>query len=507
MLRNSEKNSAKAVSRLIVAGYAWDVNRTPEKRIAIFIFLGYGDLSLPAVKIPCQLSLITAAGQPHQGGNMVRKFVIGFMAVSMMTNIILLNAQDKQEEKKNGKLKIFFWERIRQESSDNVASLNDSGSDSSAYLRLRTSLGGQWQPDEKWEVNLRLTNENRYYLAPKSDPKLKKNYDFNEVFVDQLNVKWKNPGDLPLTLTLGRQELILGEGFLIFDGGPLDGSRSAYFNGLRLDYALKNKNTLTFFYVRQPKTDTLLPRLNDVKQALLEQEEQGIGLYFSGQVKKTALEAYLFRKDTFASDPLPAGALHVAGARFSHPFCAKLSLTAEGALQLGKLDDRQRSGLGGYFHLDYKSAGRFPLPAQFTFGGIYLSGDNPATDRYEGWDPAFSRWPKWSDSFIYLQAKESRVANWSNFMSLYGGVVFEPLEKVKLNLAWHHLLAAEKTPATALLSGTGRGRGELLIVKITYDIGKNLSGRFIWENFSPGNFYFAGANAYSWVQFELFFRY
>jgi hypothetical protein len=86
-------------------------------------------------------------------------------------------------------------------------------------------------------------------------------------------------------------------------------------------------------------------------------------------------------------------------------------------------------------------------------------------------------------------------------------VVFEPLEKVKLNLAWHHLLAAEKTPATALLSGTGRGRGELLIMKITYDIGKNLSGRFIWENFSPGNFYFAGANAYSWIQFELFFRY
>ena len=126
-------------------------------------------------------------------------------------------------------------------------SLNDSGTDSSAYLRLRTSIIAQWLPSEKWEVNLRLTNENRYYLAPKSDPKLKKNFDVNEVFVDQLNVKWKNPGRLPLTVTLGRQDLMLGEGFLIFDGGPLDGSRSAYFNGLRLDYALKNKNNLTFF--------------------------------------------------------------------------------------------------------------------------------------------------------------------------------------------------------------------------------------------------------------------
>ena len=121
--------------------------------------------------------------------------------------------------------------------------------------------------------------------------------------------------------------------------------------------------------------------------------------------------------------------------------------------------------------------------------------------------PAFSRWPKWSDSLIYLQAKETRVADWTNFISLYGSLLFEPLEKVKLNLAWHHLLAAEKTLPTALLSGTGRGRGELLIMKITYDIGKNLAGRFIWENFSPGNFYFAGASAYNWIQFELFFRY
>jgi hypothetical protein len=429
------------------------------------------------------------------------------MVLSFVWSLGFLSAQDNQALNKNPRIKISFWERIRQESSDNVASLNDSAADSSAYLRLRTSIIGQWLPNKKWEVNLRLTNENRYYLAPKSDPKLKKNYGINEVFFDQLNVKWKNPGDLPLTLTIGRQDIMLGEGFLIFDGGPLDGSRSAYFNGLRLDYTLKNKHTLTFFYVRQPRTDTLLPHLNDVKQPMLEQEEQGIGLYFSGQVKKTALEAYLFRKDTFASDPLPAGALHIAGARFSHPFCAKLSLTAEGAVQLGKLGEMQRMGLGGYFHLDYKSGWRFPLPLQFTLGSIYLSGDNPTSARYEGWDPAFSRWPKWSESFIYLQVKESRVANWSNFISIYGNLLFEPLEKVKLNLAWHHLLAPEKTPPSALLSGAGRGRGELLIVKITYDIGKNLAGHFIWESFKPGNFYFTAANSYSWIRFELFFRY
>ncbi|MFH2108585.1 MAG: alginate export family protein [Chrysiogenia bacterium] len=407
----------------------------------------------------------------------------------------------------NSKLKIFFWERIRQESWDNTMSLNENSSDSSAYLRLRTSLGGQWRPDETWEVNLRLTNENRLYLAPKSDPKLKKNYDFNEVFVDLLNVKWKNPGRLPLTVTLGRQELMLGEGFLIFDGGPLDGSRSAYFNGLRLDYSLNNKNNLMFFFIRQPRTDTLLPVINDKEQAMLEQEEQGVGFYFSGRLKKTALDAYLFRKDTFQNGLLPAGAVHVAGGRAVIPFTEKLSLTGEGALQLGTLGDNTRSGLGGYFHLDYKCGRPFPRPAQLTLGGIYLSGDDPETARHEGWDAAFSRWPKWSDSLIYLMARETRVADWTNFISLYANLLFEPLDKVKLNLGWHRLSAPQKTPPSALLSGSGRSRGDLFIVKITYDIGRNLAGRFIWENFRPGSFYIAGSDAYNWVQFELFFRF
>jgi hypothetical protein len=435
-----------------------------------------------------------------------KKLIHGLLLAIICGRILWPTPQVETIEKKP-RLKFSFWERIRQESSDNVSSLNDNAADASAYLRLRTSLSGQWQPDEKWEIHLRLTNENRYYLSPKSDPKLKKNYDPNEVFFEQLNVKWKNPGGLPLTLTVGRQDLMLGEGFLIFDGGPLDGSRSAYFNGLRLDLAMKNKNNMTFFYVYQPMTDSLLPRLHDVKQKMIEQAEQGIGFYFSGQVKKTGLEAYLFRKDTFSSALLPSAALHVAGARLIYPFSARLALTGEGAVQLGKLGDKRRSGLGGYFHLDYQSGLAFPLPAQFTLGGIYLSGDNPATDRCEGWDPAFSRWPKWSESFIYLQAKESRVALWSNFISLYGGLAFMPLEKVRLNLAWHHLWAAQNTLPTDILSGGGRNRGNLAIVKISYDFAKNLAGHFIWESFNPDNFYVPAASSYAWIRFELFFRY
>jgi hypothetical protein len=247
--------------------------------------------------------------------------------------------------------------------------------------------------------------------------------------------------------------------------------------------------------------------IRDKEQPLIEQEEQGVGFYFSGRLKKTAIDAYLFRKDTYSFGLLPAGAVHVAGGRAEVPFTEKLSLTGEGALQLGTLGGVRRAGLGGYFHLDYKAGWRFPLPAQLALGGIYLSGDDLETERHEGWDPAFSRWPKWSDSLIYLMARETRVADWTNFISIYANLAFEPLEKVKLNLGWHRLSAPQKTPPTAMLSGRGRDRGNLFIVKLTYEIGRNLAGRFIWENFRPGSFYFAGADSYHWVQFEMFFRF
>jgi hypothetical protein len=43
----------------------------------------------------------------------------------------------------------------------------------------------------------------------------------------------------------------------------------------------------------------------------------------------------------------------------------------------------------------------------------------------EGWDPIFSRWPKWSESFIYTFTRESRPSYWSNMSSLYASLAFD----------------------------------------------------------------------------------
>jgi hypothetical protein len=92
-------------------------------------------------------------------------------------------------------------------------------------------------------------------------------------------------------------------------------------------------------------------------------------------------------------------------------------------------------------------------------------------------------------------------------ISLYGETLISLNDNPKLLLAWHHLLAAEKAAPSAFLSGEGKSRGDLAIAKLTYDINRNLAGHFIWEYFAPGNFFFAGAQSYAWVRFELLFKF
>ena len=447
-----------------------------------------------------------------EGVSPARIIAASFLAVLVILGIITpaIAEQSSAQDSSQPRLKLSFIERIRQESSDNVTSLDDSAAESSSYIRFRTSVGLQWFVSSAVEFALKLTNENRYYIAPKSDPKLKKNYDPNEVFFDQFYLRWKKPAGLPLTLTLGRQDIQLGEGFIIFDGGPLDGSRSAYFNAARLDWAAGPKTTISAFYLFQPRTDRLLPRLNDVGQNMVEQDEEGFGFYGAGPFRKLNWEAYLFRKNIRGAGPLPGSAFTNAAGRLQVPMAmgGRLSLTTEAALQSGSCGEIDRFGFGGYFHLDYQTQAALPWPTVLTLGGIYLSGDDPVTsDRYEGWDPAFSRWPKWSESLIYLSARESRPAYWSNFVSLYGTLAFSLRDNLRLLLTWHRLGAAQESPANAFLSGEGRDRGSLFLARLNFDISKNVSGHVLWESFRPGNFYFHDAQSYAWVRFEIIFRY
>jgi hypothetical protein len=183
-----------------------------------------------------------------------------------------------------------------------------------------------------------------------------------------------------------------------------------------------------------------------------------------------------------------------------------LSLTAEAAFQTGKHGDAGRSAYGAMVHFDYDLAGALPLLKSAVVGGILLSGDDPATAKMEGWDPIFSRWPKWSESYIYTFTRESRSSYWSNLSALYATLAFDFGSRSDGHVMVMPMGAGEVQPGV-FPGGSGRSRGTLVRGRLNYRISKFLSGRFVWEHFTPGSFYLPGASSYDWLQFEMIFRY
>ena len=60
---------------------------------------------------------------------------------------------------------------------------------------------------------------------------------------DSMNVQWKQPLGMPATLTVGRQDIFLGDGWLVGDGTPEDGSFTYFLDSARFTYNLEEQKT------------------------------------------------------------------------------------------------------------------------------------------------------------------------------------------------------------------------------------------------------------------------
>ncbi len=430
----------------------------------------------------------------------ISKKLLLLISAALILSTVPVFGQDAAKGNIHPNFRLSFTERFRMVTWKFATDLMFT---SYSFTRHRTSLMGQWFPVAGCEFALRITNEFRYYIVPRY-----RENNLDEAFVDLLYSKWDIDTGLRGTLTLGRQNIILGEGFLVMDGGPLDGSRSIYFNAARFDWRLDKTKSISVFYMYQEEIDDWLPIIHDQDKPMVDQPEEGFGAYFSGDFGTTNLQAYAIRKNVKATTAHPtASEINTFGGRVQVSATEKLSATVEAAYQFGKLGDADRAAFGGYSHIDYTTAWAFYLPSTLTAGAVYLSGDDPETDDWEGWDPLFSRWPKWSESYIYTLIREGGVAYWSNFASVYVRAGFKLSDQVQVQGDFHHLMAP-RAPDSELSfpGGTGKTRGELLIGKMTYQINDRLSGHLLWETLSPGSFYFSQALRYSWVRVELMLK-
>ncbi len=408
---------------------------------------------------------------------------------------------ESPRDKKNV-IKVDFSERFRLVSWKNTIALDDASDDNFLFSRHRTSIGMKFQPSKKTEVYFKVTNEFKYYFKPSG-----RDFNLSEVFVDNLYLRIKGTESFPVSFTIGRQNLIFGEGFILMDGNPLDGSRSIFFDALRADLKIEKIGVLTFLWFSSPEKDRFLPIINAREQAFNDRDSTGYGLYFSGNRLKTPVDLYLIRKDYSKKNGMVnLSGYNILGTKARVNFLKNFSLTAEGAYEFGNGSEYSVAALGGYFYLRYHFSRKIKFLKNLTFGGIYLSGDKKESEKYEAWEPPFSRWPKWSDSYIYTLINEGGVANWSNLSSLYIAVNAKLFKGCNLSLIWHNLRAPQNSATNLFPGGEGNSRGNLFETKFRFTFSKRLTSHLAWEHFIPGNFYFKSADSYNWFRFEMYYK-
>ena len=421
--------------------------------------------------------------------------------------------------------------RLREVYARNIFSLNDSFGDGVApppgtgpgnwnnyhWQRYRSRWSTKWAIDEDIDFNTRLVWEFWGHVAPDEsfDPFFnEKSYDFDEAIFDHMNIQIRNAFDMPLTLTVGRQDIILGTGWLVLDGSPADGSRTIYFDAFRATYDLTETSKMDLIYIQQyDDEDKWLKPFNhgaveNRRHTTQLSDERAVIAYWHNKLNDAHNnELYYIYKNEEASD---WGAkykgrgydadIHTIGTRFFGKLDDNWSYTGEIAKQWGDRDGDSLQALGGNskmtyaFHNDSKN--------EIHFGYEYMSGDDPDTDsRDEQFDPLWGDWPqsqRGGDLQSYLWTFEGELGQVTNLHRFGVGHSFKPAKDWTLLTDYNALWADENTfgevgstgPGGGLnYSGSGSFRGHMLTGLLTYQCCKNFRTQFLLDYFIPGGYY------------------
>ena len=138
--------------------------------------------------------------------------------------------------------------------------------------------------------------------------------------IDTFNAQWKKPLDLPATVTVGRQDIFLGDGFLVGDGTPEDGSFTSFLDSARVTIVLENLHTTidAIGLAQDARPDGWLPTLGpstslggDPESLLLtDQNEKGCILWIANKSLPAAnLDGYFIYKNDSRLDEWSASKL------------------------------------------------------------------------------------------------------------------------------------------------------------------------------------------------------
>jgi len=408
------------------------------------------------------------------------------------------------------------------------------------YLRYRGRVWASLMPIDTLSFNVRLAAEPREFIRPATMDTFYQStgMQWRYGIFDNLNVQWKKPLDLPATLTVGRQDIFLGDGWLVGDGTPEDGSFTYFLDSARLTYDLKDQHTTidAIGIIQYARPDAWLPTIGasgtvpgDPEGLLLtDQNEKGAILWIANKsLPEANLDGYfIYKHDTRLNSPPEASFgdnadIYTLGGRVSGLLDDHWKYSVEGAYQFGEKQDPELNQGGsnpllapsaqttGFrdikaFAVNNKLNYLFkdPWNNQLAFSYEFISGDNSRTGNDEMFDVLWGRWPRWSEMYnIYSYVPESRVGQTANLHRFGPTWSVTPIKDLDFSLSYYALLADQNAPTRALnqafglpaadtpFTNNGNFRGHYFQAILKYKFTKNISGHLWSEFLLPGDYY------------------
>lgn len=238
----------------------------------------------------------------------------------------------------------------------------DLGDDVSAFIQLTNQTYGEGVSDD-------LDNQS------------------NKVFLDNAYILAKNILG-PISLKIGRQNMIYGSGFVILDGQSQFASTSIYFDGVKATADLSENISIDAFYMKDQE---------NTRSDLVDDDVTLMGLYLTTKgcpVIGGKQEFYALNRE----DENSTKDIWTYGIRVSDKFDFGLDYAGEVAIQTGTsaVNGIDQDALGYKLDLGYT----FDIDLKPRIYGQYafLSGDEAgSTDEWEGWDVMYGGWPQFGD--------------------------------------------------------------------------------------------------------------
>ncbi|MBN1825060.1 MAG: hypothetical protein JW958_02260 [Candidatus Eisenbacteria bacterium] len=361
--------------------------------------------------------------------------------------------------------------RVRQEILSNVYYFDTNEQDRD-WIRVRTRLGLRWKPGGGNVFEARLANESREMRTPGGG------WNGDELIVDRLAWTWKG-GERPFAITLGRQDVVWNDGFLVLDGNPFDGSRSIHQNAFRVVWG--KKDLIEVLAVANQKDDPLVIARDEKwiseDRPMRDADERALAIRCAGAGGKEA--ALIMKREKDPDGVLPTQT------NWTFDFRQKIDEGKDPGVLL-EIAPQRRFGdarEGWALAAQAKIWKTWRKRTRAEAGCLFYSGEG---EQLRAFRTPWGRWPRWSDLYIYSLVGEGGVGLWEDMIGPFAGVTHALTERVDLEgrcAYWH---APEE----------GESRGILTLLGAKFRIGKGFSGHLLWERFDPGGYYDSGPYCY-----------